>query len=130
MSQPKINMEAEAILTILGMIEAGFAILVSSEALDFEVSRIPDSFRKNRSQEILNLAKKKLLISGRSKDIAQEFIAIGIKPLDALHLALAVENNIEFFCTSDDKFLKKIRNNSNVNIKVISPLELVLEVTK
>jgi hypothetical protein len=60
-SQPKINMEAEAILTILGMVEAGFATLVSSEAIEYEISHIPEQLRKNRSREILNLAKKKLL---------------------------------------------------------------------
>jgi predicted nucleic acid-binding protein len=40
--------------------------------------------------------------------LAKEFIAVGIAPLDALHLALAVEGGIEYFCTSDEKFLKKL----------------------
>jgi predicted nucleic acid-binding protein len=129
-SQPKINMEAEAILTILGIVEAGFATIVSSEAIEYEISRIPDQLRKNRCREILYLAKKKLLVSKRSKDFAKEFIVVGITPLDALHLALAVEGNIEYFCTSDEKFLRKIRSLNVKNIKTMSPLELVLEVTK
>jgi predicted nucleic acid-binding protein len=129
-SQPKINIEAEAILTILGIIESGFATLVTSEAIDFEVSRIPDQLRKNRCREILNLARKKLLVSKRSKDFAKEFIVVGITPLDALHLALAVDGNIEYFCTSDEKFLKKIRSLNIENIKTMSPIELVLEVSK
>ena len=44
-SQPMINIEAEAILTILGIIENNHITLVSSEALEYEISRIPD---KNR----------------------------------------------------------------------------------
>jgi len=50
-SQPRINVEAEVILTILGMIEKNSIEieLVSSEAIDYEVSRILDTHRKNKT---------------------------------------------------------------------------------
>ena len=42
-SQPRINLEAEAVLTILQLVEAGGVELLSSEALQFEVDKVPDA---------------------------------------------------------------------------------------
>ncbi len=39
-SQARINIEAEAVLTILGLVEKDYLTLVSSEILDNEISRI------------------------------------------------------------------------------------------
>ncbi len=57
-SQPRINIEAEAILTILGIIEKNPIELLSSEALDYEISRIPDKNRKDKVREVLKKLKK------------------------------------------------------------------------
>jgi predicted nucleic acid-binding protein len=35
----------------------------------------------------------------------------GIKPLDALHLASAESGKADYFCTCDDKIIKKIVTN-------------------
>ena len=45
-SNPRNNVEAEAVLTILGIIERHNVTLASSEILDFELSKIPDEDRK------------------------------------------------------------------------------------
>src|SRR3954454_14797766 len=44
-SQPRVNLEAEAMLTILGLVENGDLELIASVALEFEVDRTPDSRR-------------------------------------------------------------------------------------
>src|SRR5262245_63449880 len=65
-SQPRLNLEAEAVLTILGMVESGDLELISSDALEFEVDRTPDSERRGAAKEILRLA------SGRSEEHTSE----------------------------------------------------------
>jgi len=60
-SQPRINIEAEAILTILGIIEKNNIALVSSEVLEYEISRIPDKNRENKVREILAISDKYIL---------------------------------------------------------------------
>ena len=60
-SQPRINIEAEAILTLLGIIENNNIILVSSEVLDYELSRIPDKNRENKVREILSISNKYII---------------------------------------------------------------------
>jgi predicted nucleic acid-binding protein len=48
--------------------------------------------------------------------------------LDALHLASAEKGKADYFCTCDDKFLKKAKKISDLVIKVISPIELIEEI--
>lgn len=61
---------------------------------------------------------------------AIEFENAGIKPIDALHLAVAVANRIKYLCTCDDKFIKNVRKLKNIGTKVILPTDLIKEVVK
>jgi hypothetical protein len=42
-------------------------------------------------------------------------------------LAFASDAKVDYFCTCDDKFLKKARRIEGLYTKVISPTELVME---
>lgn len=44
--------------------------------------------------------------------------------LDALHLALAEAAGEDYFCTCDDKFLKKAKAMTDLKTKAVSPIEL------
>src|SRR5947209_545837 len=106
-SQLRVNLEAEAVLTILALVESGDLDLISSEALEFEVERTPDSERRDAAREILKLAKQTLRLD---EDIETDAIALvesGIKALDSLRLAFAARANVEYFRTCDDRLRKK-----------------------
>ena len=53
---------------------------------------------------------------------------IGIKPLDALHIALAESGNADFFCTYDDKILRNALKINNLAVKIANPVDLVKEI--
>jgi hypothetical protein len=53
-SQPRVNVEAEAVLTILRLVELDQLEWLSSDALQFEIDRIPDMERHARANELLN----------------------------------------------------------------------------
>lgn len=127
-SQPRINVEAEAILTVLGLVEKKYLTLVSSEALAFEIGRIPDNDRKTKVDEILNLASRYIMLDDGIERNAAQFIQQGIKPMDALHLASALGYGVDCFCTADDTFLKKAKAHATDKTKIVSPLELIAEV--
>jgi predicted nucleic acid-binding protein len=129
-SQPRIYMEAEAILTILRLVEAEELQLLSSDVLNFEVSRIVNTNRKAEAQTLLKLANTVASVKSSTKALSEQIIATGIKPFDALHAAVAIENGACYFCTCDDKLLKKLKLLSiSEQTKFVSPLELVIEVT-
>ena len=49
---------------------------------------------------------------------------VGNEQVDALHLALAEKGNVDYFCTSDDKLLKRAKRLRSLAVKVVTPLEL------
>lgn len=126
-SQPRIAVEAEAVLVILSMCELGQLTLISSEVMQFEIGRIPDHARKEEALAILKIAKETVCLTQELESLAQRLKASGMKPLDALHLASASISKAECFCTCDDKFLKKARNFGGLNTKAVSPTELIME---
>ena len=58
---------------------------------------------------------------------AHEFLKLGFKPLDALHLASAEAANANYFCTCDDRFLRRAKTIDDLKTVVITPLELIEE---
>ena len=126
-AQPRIAVEAEAVLVILAMCESERLKLISSDALLFEIGRIPDQDRKDEALAILKIAQEDLDLTTETENLAKRLGASGLKPLDALHLAFASDSKVDYFCTCDDQFLKKARMLSGLNTKAVSPTELVME---
>ena len=58
---------------------------------------------------------------------AKAFTELGVKPLDALHLALAEAGSVDYFCTCDDQLLRQIKRMQELRMKVMSPVELIQE---
>ncbi|GAB4579414.1 MAG: hypothetical protein Fur0022_21520 [Anaerolineales bacterium] len=76
--------------------------------------------------EVLSKAKEFIEVDEQAERRAEEFNAHDIKPLDAFHLALAEQARADYFCTCDDRFMKKAKAIA-VKTKVVSPLELIKE---
>jgi predicted nucleic acid-binding protein len=128
--QPRIAVEAEAVLWVLTLCEAAQIELISSDTLLFELGRNPHPVRKEYGLKVLA---KAVVFAATDSDIderARIFQAEGIKPLDALHLASAVIAKADYFCTCDDRFLKRAKAVDTGPTKVVSPLELITEVTQ
>jgi predicted nucleic acid-binding protein len=129
-TQPRVAIEAEAVLTILGLCEKGSAQLVVSQSLRFETERNPHPLRREYALGVLSRATVLAPTGDSVDDRARQFNAAGIKPLDAAHLAAAVEAQVDYFCTCDDRFLRRAQAVDTLGTKVVTPLELVSEMTK
>lgn len=126
----RVALEAEAILGVLALCESGDVELISSEALVFEVERNPNIARKEYALEVLSKAKLFVVLNDRIENRAKELNIIGIKPLDALHLASSEEAQADYFCTCDDRLLNKAKAVKGIKTKVVSPIELIEEIEK
>ena len=126
-AQIRIVLEAEAVLGILTMFETGKIELVSSEALQFEISRNPNMTRQEYALEVISKAQTFVMLTEAVEKRARQFDQLGLGPLDALHLASAEEASADYLCTSDDRFLRKAKNIPALQTKVISPIELIKE---
>ena len=129
-SQPRIAVEAEAILGVLTLCEAGQVELMTSDTLMFELERNPHPVRKEYALKVLTRATVFIQIDNQIEERARALQAEGIKPVDALHLASAVAAKADYFCTCDDRFLKRAKAVDTGQTKVVSPLELITEVTQ
>jgi len=129
-TQPRIAVEAEAILGLLTLCEAGQVELMTSDALVFELERNPHPVRKEYALKVLSKATVFVHTDSQVEERARTFLAEGIKPVDALHLASAMEAKADYFCTCDDRFLKRAKAVDTGQTKVVSPLELITEVTQ
>lgn len=129
-TQPRIERETEAIIAILSFCEAGILTLVSSDILLAEINDISDLERRETSLGILKIAAKNIAADAEILKRAQEFETSGVKPIDALHLASAEAGQAKYFCTCDDKLLRKAKARSDLKTKAISPIELYEEITK
>lgn len=129
-THPRIAVEAEAILGVLMLCEAGQVELLASDVLGFELERNPNPVRKEYALKVLSKAAAFVKTDSHIEKRARAFLEEGIKPVDALHLASAVEAKADYFCTCDDRFLKRAKAVDTGQTKVVSPLELITEVTQ
>jgi predicted nucleic acid-binding protein len=123
----RVHLEAEAIKTIITLIEQQKHQLISSQILKFEISKVPDETRKKELILIESLANEVILINSLKAARAKQFEQFGIQSFDALHLACA-ENDADIFLTVDDKFIKKAQSLNKLNISVSNPLTWLNEV--
>lgn len=72
-----------------------------------EAEQITLPARKAYVLETLSPANLFVQTSESVEKRAQEFVGFGIKPLDALHSALSVEAQADYFCTCDDRFSRR-----------------------
>ena len=129
-SQLRVALEAEAVLGVLSLCEAGDLFLVSSEALTLEVSRSPLRQNKAYVSAILERAIAVIAVDDGMIQRAEVLESRGFKAFDSLHIASAESVRVDFFCTCDDRLLRKARLQLDLDVKVVSPLELAIEVIK
>ncbi len=124
-TQLRIVLESEAVMGIIKLCETDELQLMSSDVLVYETRRNPKSVRRKFGLKVLSEADEFIALDEKIEQRASWLEAHGIKPLDALHLASAEIGNADFFCTCDDKFLKRAKRLTDLNVQVVSPIELI-----
>jgi predicted nucleic acid-binding protein len=77
------------------------------------------------SKQSLLKSKQIIQTSDSVKQRARIYCDNGIKVLDALHLACAVEAHAHYFCAGDDRFYRRAKQLDTKQTLVVSPLELI-----
>lgn len=115
-------------IVLIEMIENGTIQIVSSDVLLFEIKNIPDQERIDFGLNFLSLGSTSLSLTNDVISKAKDYEKLGVKSIDALHLAMATENNVDYLCTCDDRFLKRTDKIKDLNTKIILPTSLVMEI--
>jgi predicted nucleic acid-binding protein len=125
-SQVRVHLESEAILQIIQFSKNGKLNWFNSDVIEFEIDNIENEDKKEKVLTLLELSTSKIELNdgiiNKSKDIQK----LGLRPLDALHVAVAIFIQVDVFLTTDDK-LEKIgkKNKSILGIDIDNPLNWI-----
>jgi predicted nucleic acid-binding protein len=125
-SQVRVHLESEAILQIIQFSKNGKLNWFNSDVIEFEIDNIENEDKKEKVLTLLELSTSKIELNdgiiNKSKDIQK----LGLSPLDALHVAVAIFIQVDVFLTTDDK-LEKIgkKNKSTLGIDIDNPLNWI-----
>lgn len=125
-SHLRIRLEAEAKLKIQEETRNGIHELIWSYILDYENSKNPFKERREQIAEWRKYAVDDVIESKEVLGVAAMLQEQGIKKIDSLHIACAIEAGSDYFLTTDDGVLKKAALIQG--IKVTDPIGFIKEV--
>jgi len=130
-AQDRIHLESEAILAIMSkLIDETEWSLIGSEAIEYEISKMPDPLKKNKVTFLSQFARECVPISEETVVRARKLQKLGFSPLDSLHIACAEKGEVQIFLTTDDQLIQKSRHHrKNLQVAVENPLKWLLEKT-
>lgn len=124
--QPRVRLEAEAILLVLQRIAAGGVKWLGSTVLEFEIGRMSDQERLRRLRTMLADVTDSVEVEEADILRGEELEALGFGDFDALHLACAERGGAEIFLTTDDRLLRRARQQrSKLRIQVANPVSWI-----
>jgi len=118
-----IKLETQAKLFIQECIKNNKFDLIWSFILEFENQKNPYIDRKRQTLLWKKIATIIIIADEVIINKAENFVKIGIKSNDALHIASAIKANGEYFITTDKGILKKA--NLISEIRICNPIEFV-----
>ncbi|MFP4100407.1 PIN domain-containing protein [Coleofasciculus sp.] len=124
-SQVKIFLETQAFLLILTLIESQQIALVSSSVLEYENSRNSRLERANAVNLWLSLSKTYQKLTPEIRLRAKALEKMGVKPLDALHIASAEASRSDYFLSCDKRLINRCQA---LDLKVMNPTYFITEV--
>ena len=104
--QPRVREEATAVAGIVARAEAGEIALVRSPAHLVENDANPREDRRLAAALWIDGAAVNVPLAAAVEVGAGELVALGVRPLDALHVACAERAAARWFVTCDDELLK------------------------
>jgi predicted nucleic acid-binding protein len=127
-AQPRVHLEAEAVLIILARLGNREWEWLSSSVLDLEIDQIPDPERRARIKLLTAGAHRVITAQENETKRGKELAAWGLPAFDALHLACAESGGADIFLTTDDRLLRQTsRLSAQLRVRVENPLTWVKE---
>ena len=123
-----VRLQTEAKLHVQELIRGGTLSLVWSAIMDVENEANPDVNRKVAVGGWRSLAVVDVSINGCVECIADELAQLGVKPMDALHVACAIEAEADYFLTTDKALLRKM--GSHQDLIVVDPVDFIRALTE
>ena len=124
-TQLRIRLETEAKLHVQDLMHYGAIEYVWSSVLDYEVGNGPYQEQVDDILEWKNHAVVDIALDYGLIDRGEQIMDLGVKQMDALHLACAEAAYCDWFLTTDRGILKKVTTLGS--LQVSNPIDFVME---
>ena len=128
LSQEKVRLESEAVLSIIRICELGQWEFFKSDMLFDEISEMGDYFKREKILSLYSSSTLEVEITDeiiiRAKELQSNY---NIGTFDAIHLASAEYGNADVLLTTDKKFMNRALQ-SDTKIRVLNPFTWLTEV--
>ena len=102
--------------------------LYTSRAVEYEINNIPDNDKRRQVEDLYDALELQSIPYTYELDAREEELEeYNIHYMDAYHIAYAESCNIDYFITVDKQLITASKR-VNLNIKVINPIEFIMEV--
>jgi hypothetical protein len=129
LSQPRVNLEAQAVVLILDACQRGRHEFCGSTALDVENGKNPDADRRDKVTQLLTGARHRVPHTRAVDERVLQLVLLGFQEFDAYHVAFAEAGRCDRLVTTDDRLLRAAaRNPGTIGVRVTDPIRLVAEV--
>lgn len=128
LSQDRVYLEAEAILSIIARCEKGEWELLGSGVIELELSKLTNMERMEQVRALYSVVRTRIAMTTETESRAAFFQQAGIKPFDSLHLAVAETGGANVFLTTDDRLLRAA-SKIELRIRAENPVNWLMEVT-
>ena len=129
LSQDRVRLESEAVLTVLSRCQSGKWNLIGSEAILLEIRKMPDTERRDKVLFLSSITSSFITVDIHIEKRGMEIEKMGIRSFDAMHIACAEKANADILLTTDDDLLRKIRlNRDRIKVRIENPINWLAEV--
>jgi len=124
----KIKIESQAVEEIIGKFVKKEIQIFTSGAIEFELSRISEGSKKRQVEDLYDsLDLLSIPYTNNLDKRVDELEEYNIHFMDAYHIAYAESKNLDYLLTVDKKLINASKRGP-LKIKVISPVEFIMEV--
>ncbi len=110
------------------MYENNKIIIYKSRAIDYEISRISDGDKRRQVEDLYDgLELENIAYTYELDKRVEELEKYNIHYMDAYHIAYAESKEVDYFITVDKQLINASKK-ANLKIKIINPIEFIMEV--
>ena len=127
LSDDKVRLESEAVLTIVHHCEQGIWDCCGSDVLYDEIDRMDDPVKKDKVLNLYNFTAVNVEMNEYVIERVNKLITANIKPFDAFHIACAESANADVLLTTDKKLINASKR-TEMYVRIENPVIWLMEV--
>ncbi len=130
-SQDRVRFEGEAAMSILERVREHHWNLISSEAVEAELERLPNPDKLVSILKLLALANDSVTIDDAVDQRSKVLEELGFGLYDSFHIACAEKAQVDVLLTTDDRLLKRaLRYSQQIYVLVNNPVDWYMQVSQ